>query len=967
MNINDKLYGFTVKEKRSVAELSADVYTLEHDKVGTRLTYIAREDDNMTFAVTFKTLPEDSTGVFHILEHSVLCGSDKYPVKDPFVELLKGSLNTFLNAMTFQDKTMYPVSSRCGRDFLNLVGIYMDAVLHPLAVKSPLAFYQEGWHYEIDEGGALSYKGVVLNEMRGDYSTPEAVSDRHINDLLYEGTPYAHDSGGDPEQIVTLSYEQFVAAHKKYYHPSYAELFLDGSVSLFEVLPLLDSYLSTYERASAPKEALEIPRVTISAPKERTVRYEVKDGEDVKDKTRVTIGYIIGAFDECERLVGTNILQRVLLSTNESPVKREIIASGLCEDVLVSMRDGILEPALLIDFINVKDGKVDELLSLFDEQLRRAVAEGLDKEELAANLNYMEFQVRERDYGTLPTGVVHAMVSLESLLYSSDPVQNFECERSFSLLRAAIDGDYFERLLSEVMADNPRRATVIMLPDAALAAERAEREARALGAHAASLDEAGREEIADMNARLAEWQSGEDSPAALAAIPTLSLSDISDTPRLIPTECAEVGGVRALLHKIPTGGIIYAELYFDVSDIGEEELPLLALYNSLLTNLPTEKHSATEIQRLVKASLGGFDLRMVALCNLAGETPVPKAYLVVSASALATSREKIPEITEEILGGTRFDNYTAIKNILRQTVISSEESFSASGHRIALGRVAAATSVEGALREYYSGYEAYIRFKRLDENFDAEKESLCEALRALGEKYLTRERLTLSLTGECDEGYLESLAKIVETGDKVAPVCKIKPFPARREGIAIPAQVAFAAKGASLFSVGERPSGAYDVVRTLASYEHLWPEVRVKGGAYGAGMSVGINGSLGFYSYRDPTPARALGAFDAVPAFLRSFAASGADVTKYIIGAVGDAEPVRTPRMCGASATSSFLRGITYEDECAIRRSMLSVDSARLSEIADTVERALEGAAVCVVAPRDKLSSLEGLDAILEI
>lgn len=966
MKINDKLYGFTVTEKRHVEELSADVYTLIYDKTGTRLTFFDREDDNKTFAITFKTLPEDSTGVFHIIEHSVLCGSEKYPVKDPFVELLKGSLNTFLNALTFQDKTMYPVSSKNDRDFLNLVGIYMDAVLHPLAMKSPLAFYQEGWHYELSEDGELSYKGVVLNEMKGDYSSPESVADRHINDMLYRDTPYQYDSGGDPEEITALTYEKFVSAHKKYYHPTFAEVFLDGSVRLDEVLPLISSYLGDYERSEVEKEAFEVPRVTISSPCEREVYYEVSDGDTTENKTRITMGLIIGDFSECERIVGTNILQRALFSTNESAVKREIVASGLCEDMLVSSRDGILEPAVLVDFINVKDGRSDELLDLFYSVISRTIDDGIDRGELVANLNFVEFQARERDFGSLPLGVANAMVSLETLLYSDDPVGNFRLDAIFKSLRDGVGDGYFEKLLKEIFIDNQKRATLVMLPSATLGKEREAKERKELDKVAATLSAEEREKISELNRALTNWQESEDSDEARATVPTLSLDDISDKPSMIQSVESVVSDVPVIRHPIATNGIVYTELCFDVTDITKEEATYFALLSFVLTNLPTKRHTATELQRKIKMHLGGFDSRLTPLTRFEGDENIPKIYFQVGASALFGEIDSLVEIVSEILNETDFSDYEAIKNLLRQTVIASEESFATSGHQVAMGRAAAAISVEAACREYYNGYESYLVFKSLDKNFDAEKENIKDRLSALTRKYITASRLTVGITADGCEEIAEKLISCIRQGEKVTPVCQISTIPARREGIAIPARVSFAATASNVLSLGIRPDGVSDVARSIVGYEYLWSEVRVKGGAYGAGMSVGLSGNLGFYSYRDPNPARSLGVFSATPEFLRAFAESGADITKYIIGAIGDAEALKTPRMRGSLATARLLRGITYEENCRLRKTLLDTTREKLLAFADTIERVADKAAICVVGPRKEIEKI-ALDKILEI
>lgn len=962
MEIGKKLHGFEVRAKTLVRELDAEVYTLIHEGCGARLTFIAREDDNKTFSISFKTLPEDSTGVFHILEHSVLCGSDKYPVKDPFVELLKGSLNTFLNAMTFDDKTMYPVSSRNDKDFFNMIDVYMDAVLHPLSLRSPNAFYQEGWHYEIDgESGEVSYKGVVLNEMRGVFSSPDAIAERNINAMLYEGTPYAEDSGGDPADITKLTYEDYCRAHARYYHPSNAEIFLDGSVKLDEVLPLINSFLKDYTHA---ERSGDIPSATITSPRCRTVEYEAKPGEDITDKGRVSVGMLIGRFDQHERIVAAGLLLGALFANNESPAKAAIIDSGLCEDVYATVRDGVLEPALDFDFINVKDGREEELLALFRDTVSGIAANGIDKDELSATLNAIEFKMRERDFGSLPVGVLNAMVSLETLLYSDDPVGNLRYEDTLAALRERItDGSgYYESLLREFITDNERRATVIMHPSLTLAERRLAEEKRVLAEYSASLDDAARAALVKMNRELIAWQESEDSAEAVASLPTLSIKDIPDTVNPTPIEVCEVLGARVIKHEIPTSGIVYTDLFFDVGDVTADELATLSLYNLLLSNLATENYDALSLQREIKAGLGSFDARITALTD----GTEPRVYLQIGASALDKERDRIPTLVSEILSHTLFDDTAAIRSILRQTLISLEEGFTASGHQLAMARATATVSVESAVREYYGGYEAYVRLKELESNFDERIENLKTILRSFGEKFIERGRLTVSVTGEVDDKYLESLAKIAKYSERVAPVCQISPLKKRREGIVIPAQVAFASAAGNLYYIGAEPYGSLDVVRTLVGFEFLWSRIRVRGGAYGAGMSAALNGNLAFYSYRDPSPASSLECYREVPDFIRTFVREGGDVTKYVIGAAGDADPIRTPRMRGAACTLRYLRGRDHEDAMRIRQELLSVDNDELLRLADVIEETVGNGAVCVVGGREKLEPLE-LDEILTI
>lgn len=962
MNVGKKIHGFEIIAREYVSELSCDVYTMRHERCGARLTFFDRDDDNKTFSIAFKTLPEDSSGVFHILEHSVLCGSERYPVKDPFVELLKGSLNTFLNAMTFEDKTMYPVSSRNDKDFLNLVSIYMDAVLHPLVIKNPLAFYQEGWHYELTGEGELEYKGVVLNEMRGDYSSPESVADRHLKQMLYRGTPYAEDSGGDPSEIVKLSYEQFCRAHSTYYHPSNSEIFLDGAVRLEEILPLIDEYLSPYDTACNSGE-ISIPDTVMREREYRTVLYECKPGEDTENKSRLCEGFVIAKFNEQKKLYAADVLVDVLFSTNESAAKKALLASGLCEDVVTSSHDGIKEPGVVFEFINVKDGCEEQLSALFTQTLLSIAEEGIDGRELTATLNAMEFKFREADFGTLPVGVAYAITSLASLLYSPDPVQNLRYESVLSELRAAIGTGYYEALIKELFVDNVKHATLVMHPSSTMGRERVEREREEVARLLDSMSDEMKKEIAEMNAALSAWQSAEDSAEAIKAIPTLSISDIPPTVRKIETCVEQVDGVDVIYNDVKTSGVIYTELYFDISDINEDELALLNLFNVLLKNLPTGSHSAKELGRIIKAELGSLSFGVNAITR----DGKAKIYLSAGASALATNASIIPQITKEILCDTVFDDDVAIKNILRQSVIAAEEGFTDSGHQVALARAYASCSVEAAVREYYSGYEAYIRLKKMDEQYEDMKEKIKASLRELQDRFISAGRLTVGITGAKEPPFVSELIKSFKNSDRVAPVCRISTLLTRREGLLIPARVGFAATAYNVSLLGEEPRGSFDVIRLLVGFEYLWGKIRVRGGAYGTGMTAGISGNLGFYSYRDPKPAASISAFSCVADFLRDFARSGTDLTKYIIGAVGDAEPIRTPCIRGTLTNVRYLRGISYEDCCARRAELLATDAKELLRVADIIERCVSLGGSCIVAGEDTLAEVGELDEILRV
>jgi Zn-dependent M16 (insulinase) family peptidase len=959
MKINELIHGFKIQDMTAIDEIKAKLYVMKHEKSGARLLFLDREDENKTFSITFKTIPEDSTGVFHIIEHSVLCGSKKYTVKEPFVELLKGSLNTFLNAMTFPDKTMYPVASRNDKDFINLMSVYLDAVFHPLILTEPKIFYQEGWHYEFDsDTQALSRSGVVLNEMRGAFSSPDEVASYHIKDMLYPDTCYRYESGGEPEHIPDLTYEKFREAHKKYYHPSNAEIFLDGSVKIDEALSLIDSVLSEY---NAEENDFEISDQSPIKPDTREILYEISPSESPENKTKLVIGYLSSRFDEQEKNVAISVLLDAIASSNESPLKKAIIDSGLCEDMNFIPLDSIKQNSINVDFRNVKDGKAGELCNLFDVTVKEICDRGIDKEMLEASLNNYEFRMKERDFGTLPAGIIYAMSALETSLYGGDPSLNLSYEKSFAALREKLDTGYFENLLKSLFTDNNHKATLVMIPSSTLGEEKSKNEADGLEKIKNSLSEDKLQNIIKENEELKAWQIKDDSKEDLEKIPQLSLSDISAEVEKIPEEIFEIDGIKVLMHDVSTNGIIYTELLFDASDLTENEIFDLRVLISLMENVRTEKHSAIDLQNFIKKELGSFDAGATPLTNKT-ET---KLYVSITSSALEAKKQSVIDITSEVLYSSIYTDKETARNIIRQLKLASEEAFISSGHHAGFRRATAYLNVESAIREYYSGYEAHKSIKALEKNFDSAFEKLSERLSALSSRIFTKERLTVSFTGKPDIEFAKSIISAIRHGDPVNPVCKISPLGIRREGIVIPAQASYAELVANVTDFGEQTHGSMSVVRSLLSYGYLWNAVRVQGGAYGVGLIVRNNGNVGFYSYRDPSPERTLGCYREASAFLREFAKSGEDITKFIIGAIGDVSPLKTPKLKGAIALMNYLRGITYDDECKMRKQMLSTSQNDLLSIADTIDKICEQNAVCVIAGKDKLDTCKSLENIL--
>ena len=966
MKEKDTLYGFTVKNIIEAEDISATIYEMEHNTCGAKLVYLEREDENKTFAIGFKTIPEDSTGVFHILEHSVLCGSKKYPVKEPFVELLKSSLQTFLNAMTYPDKTIYPVSTRNDKDFLNLADVYLDAVLNPAIISCENIFRQEGWHYELTDDGELLTKGVVLNEMRGAYSSPDELMGEKLKSMLFPDTTYTHDSGGNPEHITDLTYEEFLSAHKRYYHPSNSVVFIDGSVKIDEILKLINSYFEKYTRAEV--DAPIADQKPISSSKAQMF-YELAPSEDKKDKIRAGLAFPSNSFDMREESVALSLIFDVIASASDSRLKKAILDSGLCEDFNIYNNESMKRSFIGADFRNVKDGRWDELRSLFEKTLKEIAKEGIDRQMLTASLNFSEFRFREGDYGRLPKGILYAMSFFDYAMYGAPSITAFEINKLFGSLTEKLSTDYYEKLLEKYLINFEYSAELIMYPSTTLGEERVKAEKEKLRLIKEKMTDKELLEIKKMNEDIDRWQKTPDTKEALSAIPTLRKEDIPNSAPKIPCEIKELCAVKVLSHPIPTEGIKYIDMYFDAADLDESELFNLKLLLTYLGSLGTEKYTSLELKNKIKSSLGAFYASAKTLRTESGET---KFNASVSVSVLESKTYLIYDIISEVLYKTSFDDAALMQNILKQIKFSFEDSAVNTGNLFAIRRANAYITTAGAINEYYSGYEFYKRLKEFDENFAAKLEEFKKCARALINKLFTRERLTLSVVGNFDTVMCEKLINLISCGKKVAPVSKIKPIGMKNEGFIVPAQVGFAGACSTLDFIGEKFDGSYLVLKTILSYEYLWNKIRVQGGAYGAGFLATEAGGLGYYSFRDPTPAKSTKTYFGSGEFIREFLsrnsdATDADINKYIIGAVGDAIPLLTPRLKGLKSADAYFSGRSENRDSEILTEILNTDKSALLHLAEELDSLKDKFALCVVGGKDKLESCDFVSEIIEL
>ena len=959
--MNGKKHGFVLQSTRELPELSAKFHQLEHEKSGARLVWLERAEENKTFGIAFQTQPWDDTGVFHILEHSVLCGSERYPVKEPFVELMKSSLNTFLNAMTFPDKTFYPVSSRNEQDFINLMRVYLDAVLHPLIHAKPEIFYQEGWHYEIAENGEPSYKGVVFNEMKGAFASPDTLLEGEMHRRLFPDTCYRFVSGGDPAHIPELTYEQFAAAHRRLYHPSNAYIFLDGNLDINQILSILDEeFLSAYDRAPAPPT---IPMQQPVSAGRSEICYELSPQEEPAGRERLAFGYVACTFRDREELAALRVLGDLLCGDNQAPLKRRMLESGLAKDVQMSLQDGIRQPWVLLEARDIAEGRTEEAASVLRGELERLVREGLDRQRILAALDNLEFQTRQRDYGRTPQGLMFGLQVLESWLYGGDPAANLSVGGLFDGLRQKCGEGYFEALLRKTLLENPHACQVLMRPSHTLGQEKQAEEAARLQAARNGWSAAEWENLRRRQARIEAWQNTPDSPEALASIPMLRLEEIPAEPEKLPLEEASANGLPVLRHTLPTGGITYLNLYFALDDLPAEQLTQAAFLCMLLGSLDTAGRDMDALQKARRSLFGDLQFSVEAYGEL-GQPQKCRVFLCASGSMLDGKAEKAAELLAEIVLDTVLNASEKVYALLCQQRAAFAEQIAMAGHSFAMGRVAACCTAAGAAGEYAGGIAYYRWLKDLEENFRERFPALQEGLTALAARIFCHKRLTVSITasdGKTEGVITGILANRLPEGAYSQPEASLlQPWPRRREGIVIPGDVSFALVG-GVFP--EACRGEAKVMGRAVSLAHLWNAVRVQGGAYGAGMVVDGVGMIGCYSYRDPSAARTLDCCRQTADFLGNL--GELDMTSFILGAVAESESLLTPRMKGRTADARYWHGITYGALCRIRREMLDATAEKLAGLAEPVRAAMDGGPVCVLGSRRQIDDCAGqLDAI---
>ena len=979
-------HGFAVERCETVPELDSDAYVLRHTVSGAHLLYLACDDENKAFAIGFKTPPADSTGVFHILEHSVLCGSAKFPVKEPFVDLIKSSMQTFLNAMTYPDKTIYPVATTNEQDLYNLMDVYLDAVFNPAIYTKPTIFEQEGWHYELDlpesvegEGGdssaslregTLRYNGVVFNEMKGALSDPMSVLDDAVNAALYPDTAYAHESGGDPRAISALTYEQFLDTHARHYNPSNSYITLYGDLDVDRVLAFLDErYLSQSSAASRRMDAAvaagEDPSALAPNPLDVqapvTCEYERVEMATTPENALVGLGLVLGNALDRKRTIAADILFEALLGSNEAPVKKAILAAGLGGNVVSYTAAECLQPYELIMLQNAQPGVARELRRVFQDACRDLCEHGVPRKRLEAIISSNEYDLRQRDYG-IADGVAIACDALSTWLYDDDAATlALKYGPVYEELRGELDGSYFEDLLRELVLQNDHMALVELVPvDAAEGSEGAE--AAELTAKRDAMTDAELADVVERTATLRAAQEAEDTPEAKATLPRLRVSDIGEARPEPPLVVDTTAPIPCLRHGIPTNRLAYAMQYFDLSCVAFEDLPYVTLLCRLLKQLPTSEHSAEELDNLLAGKLGflSFTTEVMTQPDVNGARP----YLLVSAGALSEKIGALASLPREVWSSTLLADADAdrVRDVFTQIRIGLEQGFINNGHSAALGRAMSYSSPSAVVREQLSGVDFYLFLRDLLDHFDERLEGLRTKLAELAGRIFVSDGCLASFTGSDEDfdAYWDAAGGLgLGTGDgaDAGRGTLVVPTPCdRHEAFVIPSDICFAARACDPRRLGIDVTGAWAVAANALSYDYLWNEIRVKGGAYGCGFRAAGERQTAFYTYRDPAIDPSIERVARAGEWLGSFEPDEAAFEGFIVSCVSGMDAPVKPYALTKRRNTTYLAGLDPHAREERRAQMLAATPGELRSLGTDVTRIAAESATCVFGGRDVIA-----------
>ncbi len=953
-------HGFELKDKQFIDEIKADAFTYEHVKSGARLIHLACEDHNKVFCVTFRTPPGDNTGCPHILEHSVLNGSRNFPSKSPFMELLKGSMQTFLNAMTGSDRTMYPVASTNDKDFMNLMEVYLDAVFFPLFYQDPRILAQEGWHYELlNPEDEISYKGVVYNEMKGAFSSPDAALGRYIQQAQFPDNAYGYESGGDPKYITDLTQEMFCAFYDKYYHPANSRIVLSGDMDIDAALKLMnEKYLSEFDKQDIDSSIhMHKP---FEQPRKIEVSYPVDEGSATQDMCYLAMNYTFADVHQVETVMGMSVLTEILMDSPASPLKQAILNSGLCADSYAYTDSRALQPTLSIICKNVADDNLEPLQALIRQELEKIVSSGIDKKLIEAILNSKEFTLREAQMQGFPKGLYYAFVIGNSWLYDGEPFEALRYEPLLAKLRQGLKSNYYEDLLKRCILENTYSSIVVMKPEPGLNARLEREDAEKLAAYKASLSEAEIADLIQMNKDLIAWQNEPDKPEDIAKIPFIELSDIDPKAEVIPCEIEEWKEFTLLKHELDTNGIVYYRAYFDLDHAEVEDLPWIALYTYLAGKLDTASYSYSDLSNEIDINTGGIKLWLSNINDYQDPDHVI-GKLNISGKAVRSKAEKMIQLAAEYALRPLFDNHQRIKQLIREQRSRMEMSFMGAGHGLAVQRLFSPFSPQHRRLDVSEGLGYYHFLCDLENSFENGMEQIVEELQWVKETFFTQQKLIISLTGEKDDidhafGFLSPVLSEI-SNEAYAPIEQSFDTSDFNEGIYAPLNVQFCAKGGNFFRKGYSYSGKMRVLNNILKNDYLYNEIRVKGGAYGNISNFSLSGFQFFVSYRDPNLEKTLDVYDSVADYLRTYTCSRRELEKYIIGDMAILDYPNTPERKGTISDEYYMTGFTHADKQQIRDEVLSTKLEDIVAYADMIEALMTKNHYCVVGNEAKIKA----------
>ena len=962
LEINKVIKGFKLKERRNLKEIGADALLFEHEKTGARLIKILSDDDNKVFSIGFRTPPKNSTGVAHILEHSVLCGSRKFDMKEPFVELLKGSLNTFLNAMTYPDKTVYPVASRNEKDFFNLMDVYLDAVLYPNIYKHKEIFMQEGWHYSIEnKEDKLEYNGVVYNEMKGVYSSPDSILYRNISTSLYPDTIYAVCSGGEPSCIPSLSYEEFLDFHRTYYHPSNSYIFLYGNGETEKELAFInDNYLNNFEKKQVNS------KIKVQKPfnkmNELEMFYGIAKEDDDEGKSFYALNFSVGDATDGEMYLAFEVLAYLLLRTTAAPIKKALMDAGIGKSVSGDYDNGVNQPCFSIFVKNANKNDKEKFKNVVLDTLKQLVKDGIDKELIEASINRVEFELREGDFGSYPKGLIYYLKAMDSWLYEGNPFVHLEYEEALAKVKTALTTDYFENLIEKYILNNNHSSLVSLHPKKGLNEDKQKKLEEKLEKIKESFSEKELEELIDRCKKLKERQETPDGVEALESIPVLSREDINKLPEVLPLEEKEIEGVKVLHHNFHTNKISYVNMYFRTDAVDQKLISRLTLLSSILGRCSSKNYTYEKLSNLININAGGVSYSPCSIADVKNEGQYKKLF-EVSFKALNDKLSKVFELLEEILLNTNLDDEKRIKQILEEKRSRVESGIFDAGHRIVAKKILSYVSDKGAYEEELSGLGYYHFLVDMIENFDIKRihKELEEVIRLV----FNKNNIMVSFSGT-DEDYamFEKAIKpfIAKLSDEKLTYNDYKfDLDAKNEGLLMQGNVQFVAKGGDYKKAGYEYSGAMSLLETILGFDYLWNNVRVKGGAYGVFSNFRRDGGFYIASYRDPNVKDTLDIYDGVVEYLNNFDVIDREMQKYIIGTVRKLDSPIGNSSKGEIATTLYLSGVTYEDRVKERNEILSADRNTIKAFAPLLKDVLEQNCICALGNEVKIKEEQSI------